>query len=73
MPPVDITGTSPGLIQEEKEPPKEVHVRCKNPSCDSILAVEIEFAGHKGGGNRMYQCCKCGKTWGISVGGSVNL
>jgi hypothetical protein len=68
---VDPTGTTPGL-KETEETPEEVHMRCKNPECDSILAVEMKIPGQTGG-RRMYQCCKCKRTWGVPVGGSVEL
>jgi len=70
--PIDPAGTTPGLQQKE-EPPKRVNIRCKNyPDCDSIQAIEIEYAGQKGG-SRLYQCCKCHRTWSVAVGGSVEL
>jgi hypothetical protein len=69
--PIDPAGTTPGLKKTETVP-KEMHVRCKNPQCDSILAIELKIAGQEGG-RRMYQCCKCKHTWGVVVGGFVEL
>lgn len=69
--PVDPTGTSPGLMPGA-ETPKPVHIKCRNPSCDSILAIEIKIA-EQGGGLRLYQCQKCKATRSIPVGGAVDL
>ena len=69
--PIDPAGTVPGLKEKEEEP-KKIHIRCKNPECDSILAIEVKMPQQEGG-RRLYQCCKCKKTWGIPVGGSVEL
>lgn len=70
--PIDQAGTAPGLKQEVDEPPK-VHLKCKNTSCDSILAIEIKVAGQTSGARRLYQCEKCKTTWSVPVGGSVEL
>jgi len=70
--PIDPAGTTPGLKKIE-EKPKEIHIRCKNPQCDSILAIEIKVAGQENSGHHLYQCCKCKRTWGIATGGAVNL
>jgi hypothetical protein len=69
--PIDPAGTIPGLKEKSKEIPT-VHVRCRNSGCDSILAIEIEIPGQKGG-SHLYQCCKCKRTWGVAMGGSVEL
>jgi len=70
--PVDLSGITPGTKKVENLP-KKIHVRCKNPGCDSILAIEVEIPGQKGGGFRLYQCCKCKQSWNVTVGGYVNL
>ncbi len=70
--PIDHEGTAPGL-QPEAEKQEPVHLKCKNQNCDSILAIEMKIAGQTGGGVRRYQCCKCKTTWGVPVGGSVEL
>jgi hypothetical protein len=71
--PVDPTGTTPGLQPAEPAAQPQVHLKCKNQHCDSILAIEVKIAGHTGGGRRLYQCVKCKLSWGIPVGGSVDL
>jgi len=70
--PIDPAGTTPGLQPPQAEDPPKVHLKCKNASCNSILAIEMKFAGQPGG-RRMYQCVKCHLTWGVPVGGSVDL
>lgn len=70
--PVDPTGTAPGLKPEGPEDSPKVNIKCKNTSCTSILAIEIKI-GAQSGSRRLYQCIKCKTTWGVSVGGSVEL
>lgn len=52
--------------------PETFHMKCRNPSgrCDNMMAVAIKVPGTN---NRMYRCTKCNHTWGINVGGNVNL
>jgi hypothetical protein len=69
--PIDPAGTQPGLVGTSEET-KPVHMRCKNPNCDSILAVEIKIPG-SAPGVRMYQCVQCKSTRGVNTGGSVDL
>jgi len=69
--PIDPAGTVPGL-KEKEEAPEQIHFRCKNPDCDSILAIEMKVPGQSPG-SRLYQCCKCKRTWNVPVGGSVEL
>lgn len=68
--PIDQTGTNPGLVAQEHKP-SEVHIRCKNPSCDSINAIEITPPGQPG--VRRYQCSKCKHSHGVQVGGAFDL
>jgi transposase-like protein len=67
--PIDHTGTAPGLAQSTNKP-EAVHLRCKSPDCDSMLAIEISAPG---AGQRLYQCCKCHRTSSVLVGGSFSL
>lgn len=69
--PIDPSGTAPGLVDAEVVKEK-VHVRCRNPNCDSILAFAIKVAGGNPA-NRMFQCCECKRTWSVSVGGVIEL
>jgi hypothetical protein len=69
--PIDPTGTAPGLASSKKAAPV-LNMRCSNPGCDSITAIEIKIAGQDAG-HRLYQCCKCKHTRGLAVGGSFNL
>jgi hypothetical protein len=67
---IDPTGTQPGASTPAEEP-KTVHMKCKTPECDSILAIELNHPG-TGRGQHMYQCVKCRRTWGLAVGGTVD-
>jgi hypothetical protein len=69
--PIDPAGTAPGLTPKTEEPPK-VHIRCKNPTCSSILAIELKLEGMSPG-HRLYQCCVCKRTHGVSLGGAFEL
>lgn len=69
--PIDPAGTTPGLTPKAEEAPT-VHIRCKNPSCDSINAIELKIPGMQGG-SRLYQCVKCHRTHGVAVGGAFEL
>ena len=70
--PIDPAGTTPGLQQPLVEEPPKLNLKCRNPSCDSILAIEIKFPGQLDG-RRMYQCVKCKTSRSIPVGGSVDI
>lgn len=70
--PIDPAGTTPGLSPSTEEP-ESLNMRCKSfPQCDSMLAIEMTHAGIPAG-RRMYQCVKCKRSWGVPVGGSVDL
>lgn len=69
--PIDPAGTTPG-VKPSVEEPKEVHLKCKTETCDSILATEIKIAGQMAG-SHMYRCVKCSRTWSIRTGGGVDL
>lgn len=68
--PVDPTGTRPGLQPQAPEP-KTHNMRCKNKNCDSMQVVEINIPGNQG--RRLYRCVKCHTTWGIPVGGAIDI
>jgi len=68
---VDPAGTTPGLSKRAKEEPVPVQLKCRNPKCDSITAQEVHL--QNAGGQRLYRCTKCGHSWGVNTGGSVNL
>ncbi len=68
--PVDPAGTTPGL-QPDTPPKQLVNLKCRNTNCDSIEAEIIKIPGQES--QRLYRCTKCSHTWGINVGGSVNL
>lgn len=68
--PVDPTSTTPGLPPAQEEL-QTVHMKCKNPNCDSITAHAMQTQGNSS--VRMYRCTKCHATKVISVGGSVDL
>lgn len=66
---IDPAGTTPGLVGQVTEQ-KTVNMRCKNANCDSIEAVEVNVGQPHA---RVYRCVKCHRSWGVNVGGSVNL
>lgn len=72
MPPIDPSGTTPGLAAPTTPESPRVHMKCKRPECDSILATEIRHPGTVGG-RRLYQCVKCHTSWGVNTGGPVDL
>jgi hypothetical protein len=69
--PIDPAGTQPGLSGTVEES-KPVHMKCRNPDCDSILAVEIKIPGSPAG-QRLYQCVQCKATRGVNTGGNIDL
>lgn len=69
--PIDPAGTTPGLAPGA-QPEEKVHMRCRNTGrCDSMVAVIMKIPGHEA--MRMYRCTECNHTWGINIGGAVNL
>lgn len=52
---------------------KIINLKCRNPRCASITAVEIVIPGTENGGQRLYQCTECGRPLPVNVGGAVNL
>ena len=68
--PVDPTGTAPGLIQEPVEEPT-ISIRCKNGNCDSMQAVEVKL--QPSSPRRLYQCVKCKQSFGVLVGGGIDI
>jgi DNA-directed RNA polymerase subunit M/transcription elongation factor TFIIS len=68
--PIDPTGTKPGVVPAQPQQ-ETVNMRCKRNGCDSMRAIIVVIQGI--GPMRMYRCAECGHTWGINVGGSVNL
>jgi hypothetical protein len=70
--PIDPAGTAPGLAASQVPAIPTVHIRCKRPECDSILAIEVKHPG-AASGRRLYQCVKCKISWGVTTGGPVDL
>jgi len=70
---VDPKGTTPGLSSKTTKEPEPINMKCRNENgnCDNMSAVLIQIPGQDR--HRMYRCTKCSHTWGINVGGSVNL
>lgn len=50
-------------------PQKEVSIKCSNPKCSSMRAVEVPYPG----GTRVYRCIKCNHTKFVSVGGAFSM
>ena len=65
--PADAT---PGLAAGIK-PEDTINMKCRRGECDSITAVIVRIPGQEH--LRMYRCIQCNHTWGLNVGGSVNL
>lgn len=53
----------------EKPAPAPVYMKCKNPKCTSIQAIEIPYAA----GSRLYQCIKCKHVHPVLVGGQMDV
>lgn len=68
----DPKGTTPGLDPAQSKD-KTVNMKCKKcPSMDAVV-VDIGGDGSSASHNRLYRCVKCNYSWGVSVGGNVNL
>jgi len=61
----------------DKTEPKQdvVNMRCRgsNKKCTSMQAVIIKVGGVEHAGQRMYRCVKCNHTWGLQMGGHLNI
>lgn len=69
--PIDPAGTTPGLAPGAK-PEETINMKCRRGgNCESITAVVVRIPGQEH--VRMYRCTECNHTWGLNVGGSVNL
>lgn len=69
---VDFEGTTPGLPPAQPNE-KRSSMRCKrHPGCKSMTVRELDIPGASTGMHR-YQCVLCGHSWGVAVGGAVNL
>ena len=69
--PIDPSGTNPGVTAAAPKEPDTLNLRCKNPSCDSIQAIEIKMANTPS--VRMYECVKCRIPFRITVGVAVDF
>ena len=70
---VDPKGVTPGLAQKAQPQEDVIHLKCRNRKCDGITAVEIKIQGQEHTGRHIYRCLTCNATWGVPVGGAVNL
>lgn len=68
--PIDPTGTNPQAVPQ---PPqlKEVELACRNSACDSKKAFIVPIPGQPN--QRIYRCTKCHRTWGLNVGGFIDI
>ena len=64
--PVDPKGISPGVVSVPEEP-REINLKCRNPNCPSIKAIELPTPGMPG---HRYQCVRCKNVWSINLGGA---
>lgn len=69
---VDPVGIAPGIAKQET-PEKVVFLRCRNPKCSSVKAVQIEVETPTFVSQRVYRCVECNHTWSLSVGGELPL
>ena len=67
---IDPAGTRPGLAPGAK-PDEVVHMSCRK-GCGSITARIMKIPNQPNH-PPMYVCTGCNHTWGINVGGPVNL
>ena len=67
--PIDPSGTAPGLTPT-KPAEATINMKCRNPKCPNITAVEIKVQKP---GMRVYRCTKCNHTWVINVGGKFEI
>jgi curli biogenesis system outer membrane secretion channel CsgG len=72
--PADPRGLTPGLAQPT-EPSEVFNMKCRRSSCDSMQAsaIKIGDGSPQQSSRRMYTCVKCHHTWGLDVGGFVNI
>ncbi len=68
--PIDPTGTSPHAVPE-KPAEDVVNMRCRRDGCDSITAVQFQIPTQPG--RRLYRCTKCRHSWGLNVGGHLDI
>lgn len=70
---VDPAGVTPGLAKKDEPKEEIIYLKCRDPECDSMKAVDITREGPPQIGNRSYRCVKCGHTWSLAVGGPLYL
>lgn len=60
------------MSTDDKKTEESVNIKCRSPrGCDSIEAVVIRIPRQDA--QRLYKCAKCNHTWGVNLGGAVNL
>ena len=70
--PIDPASTTPGLPPSQ-ETLETVHMKCKNPNCDSITAFVVKIPGQTSNSVRLYRCTKCHASKVVNVGGGIDL
>ena len=68
--PINPTGTNPQPVPQEPAP-EELNMKCRRDGCDSISAVQMHIPGQPS--RRLYACTKCKHTWGLNVGGHLDI
>lgn len=68
----DAGGVSPGLTAAPP-PKKTIHLKCRSGKCESLEAEEIKLEVPSHHGQRLYRCVKCGHSWGLALGGNLEI
>lgn len=68
--PIDPAGTAPGLAPDNK-PDDVVHMKCRREGCDSMTATIMKIPGQET--VRRYICTACKHSWGLNMGGPINI
>ncbi len=70
--PIDPAGVTPGAPKQEPVE-KILYLKCRNPKCPSVKAVQIKVDTPSFVSQRVYRCVECNRTWSLNVGGELPL
>lgn len=68
--PIDPTGTTPQPPATSASLP-QADIKCRRGDCDSTSAFVMAIPQHPN--QRLYRCVKCHHTWGVNVGGHIDI